>query len=199
MQKDTVAAFDFDGTLTYKDSLLPFLIFVKGYAITSLAVSSAIPSLVGCLFDYKCRQAAKERILKSSLSGMSLQEARMYGERYAKGPLENQIRPQAKDKLHWHLKQGHRCILISANLDLYLQPWALKEGFHDVICSTVASDSQGNLTGQLTGSNCWGEEKCRRLLQLLGSKNNFMLYAYGDSQGDKPLLELADYPFYRKF
>ena len=35
MENEIVAAFDFDGTLTYRDTLLPFLFFTHGIISTS--------------------------------------------------------------------------------------------------------------------------------------------------------------------
>jgi len=34
---------------------------------------------------------------------------------------------------------------------------------------------------------------------LLGSRDSYTLYAYGDSRGDKELLSAADFSFYKKF
>lgn len=198
-QEQVVAAFDFDGTLTYRDTLLPFLSFIKGPIKTMAGIILAVPYLCGALYTPKFRQKAKEKILKETLGGMTIEQVRKEGEKYALGALQKKIRPEGLKKLIWHKQQGHRCVLISANLDVYLEPWAFNTGFHDLICSKVEATQEGKLTGNLIGLNCWGAEKTRRLLQLVGPKDQFVLYAYGDSQGDRPLLELADYPFYRIF
>lgn len=162
------------------------------------SVALAAPSLLACLFNNKYRQIAKETILKRMVGGMPIEVLRTEGEHFALGLLKSKIRPEGMQKLLWHKQQGHRCVLISANLDVYLEPWAVYAGFHDLICSKLEVNQKGNATGKLTGLNCWGPEKTHRLLQLLGPKENFILYAYGDSKGDRPLLELADYPFYRR-
>jgi len=195
----TVAAFDFDGTLTHHDTLVPFISFLNGPAETMGSIVLALPNLFACLFNNRYRQIAKEAILKTNISGMTDEALRKQGESFALGPLQNKIRPEGLKKLQWHKQQGHRCILISANLDVYLEPWAMNAGFHDLICSKLEVDKNGKFTGKLIGLNCWGPEKSRRLLQLLGPKENYKLYVYGDSRGDRDLLELADYPFYRRF
>ena len=56
------------------------------------------------------------------------------------------LKPQAMKKLQWHQDRGHRCILISASLDLFLVPWATREGFNDLICSRVEVDEKGHVT-----------------------------------------------------
>ncbi len=98
-------------------------------------------------------------------------------------------------RLHWHQRQGHRCVLVSASMDIYLKPWAAAAGFDDVVCSTLEFHD-GRVTGRLAGGNCYGDEKARRLAQLLGEQD-YTLYAYGDSRGDKELLAMADYGYYR--
>ena len=80
-------------------------------------------------------------------------------------------------------------------MDLYLEPWAKLNHFDDLICSRLEIDGSQKITGKLKGLNCWGPEKSRRLLELLGPKENFVLYAYGNSRGDHEMLELSDYPF----
>lgn len=69
-------------------------------------------------------------------------------------------------------------------------------GFDHVICSQLETTSKGNVTGNLKGVNCWGPEKVRRLEELYGSRENYVLYAYGNGTGDKDMLNSADYPFF---
>ena len=87
------------------------------------------------------------------------------------------------------------CVLISASIDAYLDPWSKLAGFDHVICSRLETTPAGNVTGRLVGLNCWGPEKVRRLEELFGPLKKYTLYAYGDSRGDKELLAGADYPF----
>jgi len=101
-------------------------------------------------------------------------------------------------RLAWHKQQGHRCVVISASLDLYVRPWAIKEGFDDVIATLLDVKGDGCVTGKLSGANCFGIEKVRRLETLLGSREDYSLYAYGDSRGDRELLSFADYAYYRQ-
>lgn len=198
LQKQIVAVFDFDGTLTYHDSLLPFLIFIVGPFKTFLALATKLPILIGFLFGRHSRQNVKEKILTSLLGGMSAALVQEKGKEFAQKKLGKLLRPDGMKRLRWHQHQRHRCILISANLDVYLHPWSLQENFNDLLCSNLQI-VEGKITGFLNGKNCRGPEKTKRLLELLGNRENFVLYAYGDSPGDKELLQMADYPFYRTF
>jgi HAD superfamily hydrolase (TIGR01490 family) len=122
---------------------------------------------------------------------------RRQGESFAE-VLDKHIRPKARERLQWHLKQKHCCLLISASIDVYLEPWAKKMGCHQVISSQIEISPEGLVTGQLSGLNCRGLEKVRRLHEWLGRRQEYCLYAYGDSRGDKELLDDADHSYYRQ-
>lgn len=191
-----VAAFDFDATLTYRDSLFPFLLFTHGYYKAFLNFLICTPILIGYVMGLRNRQQTKERILKQFYQGRSLSEMQKWGKEYVERGIE--VKPEAMERLRWHQHQGHRCVIVSASIDVYLNYWGAKMGIADVLCSQVEV-SRGQMTGKLIGHNCRAEEKVRRLEKLLGPKENYILYAYGDSQGDRQMIDLADYPFYRVF
>lgn len=198
LSKPTIAAFDFDGTLTYRDSLLPFLRFVKGDCVTIKNIFLEIPLFILYLLGKASRQKVKEALLSRFLKGMSKQEIERIAQKFAQEIIPKKLRPQALERIHWHQKQGHRCILISANLDIYLIPWAQLVKFDRTITSKVAFSKEDFITGKLDGLNCRGEEKVRRLFAEEGPREHYVLYAYGDSAGDKELLDIADYPFYKR-
>ena len=168
--KNVIAAFDFDGTLTYHDLLFSFLNYVSHPFHIARGVLCAVPYLPLGWSNPTYRQKAKETILSPVIGRMNLGTLKQKGDEFAKRIIPAKLRPEGMQKLHWHQQQGHRCILISANLDLFLEPWACYAGFHDLICSKVEVDSQQQLTGKLIGLNCWGAEKTRRLLQIAGPK-----------------------------
>jgi HAD superfamily hydrolase (TIGR01490 family) len=108
------------------------------------------------------------------------------------------IRPKALDRISWHKNQGHRLILVSASLDVYLNPLYAQLGFHDLLCTRL-DKQDGKFTGALIGRNCRGPEKVRLLTELLGPLGLFEIYAYGDSAGDKELLAVANHARFRPF
>lgn len=193
-QRQIIAAFDFDGTLTRCDSLVPFLAFHFGLMKTVGGLICELPALLGFLLSWKTRQETKERILTRFFEGMSVDTLRQMGREFAEKGIHKILKADSLQRLEWHQNQGHRCILISASIDIYLAPWAASAGFQDILTSRLAFDRLGLATGRLAGLNCWGAEKNRRLLELLGEREGFILYAYGDSAGDRDLLALADHP-----
>ena len=60
------------------------------------------------------------------------------------------------------------------------------------IGTKVEVDLDGKLTGRFLTKNCYGPEKVNRLLEIEPDRKNYFLYAYGDSRGDKEMLECAD-------
>lgn len=196
-KKPVVAAFDFDGTITYRDTLLSFLIFTFGATKTYFKLMLELPWIIGFLAGVIKREDAKEHVLTRFFKGKNRLTLQKFGNTFAHNALHRHLRPQSLQRLHWHKKQGHRCILISASIDLYIEPWAKMMGFETALCTRLAYDVNKNATGRIKGNNCWGPEKVERLTAYLGPRDAYTLYAYGDSRGDKELLEFADHPYYR--
>lgn len=198
-EKPVVAAFDFDGTLTRRDTLFPFLLFVVGWPTFVWKFLQSIGLLIAYALKLIRNDIAKERLLVRFLAGMEVAELERKGREFAEQKLPLLLRTEAMWRLHWHLENGHRCVVVSASLDYYLKPWAEMMGFSDALCTCLQGLPDGRTNGKLNGNNCFGPEKMRRLEALLGERSGYTLYAYGDSRGDKELLSAADHAFYRKF
>jgi phosphoserine phosphatase len=67
------------------------------------------------------------------------------------------------------------------------------------VIATEPEIKNGVLTGRFSTPNCYGQEKKRRFLEKYPDRDRYILYVYGDSNGDKELLEMADKPFFRCF
>jgi phosphatidylglycerophosphatase C len=197
-EKPVVAAFDFDGTLTHHDTLVPFLLHVVGLGHFVRNAFTLFPTLVAYGLGVIRNDIAKQRVLRRFFAGMDIDTLRGKATEFAEHQLPGLIRQEASQRFAWHKQQGHHCIVISASLELYVRPWALKTGFDDVLATQLEIRPDGSVSGNLLGANCFGIEKVKRLDALLGARSNYILYAYGDSRGDKELLSVADYAYYRK-
>jgi len=182
----TVAAFDFDGTLTRRDTMLPFLAGLAGVARLARALASAAPLLTD-------RDAAKARLVERLLAGRDhaavLDAGTSYGERLAARSVTTAMR----ERLAWHQDAGHEVVIVSASLDVYVDAAALSLDVEHVLCTTLAVDADGQCTGALEGGNCRGAEKAQRLRAHLGT-DEVELWAYGNSGGDREMLALAQHP-----
>jgi HAD superfamily hydrolase (TIGR01490 family) len=198
VDKPVVAAFDFDGTLTRRDTLLPFLIHTLGVTAVAGHALVLFPTLIAYALGLVGNGVAKERVLVQCLGKKRLDTLQQQADRFAENVLPLLLRPVAMRRFYWHKKQGHRCVVISASMELYVRPWALSNGFDDVIATRLETSQGDRVSGKLAGSNCFGIEKVRRLETLLGPNSDYILYAYGDSCGDKELLAIADHAYYRE-
>jgi len=192
-----VAAFDFDETLTDRDTLLPFLHSVVGtrqYCIKMLRLS---PTLAAYGLRVIPNWQAKQAVLLHFLAGIPKEQLHQAAEHFAEHEIPKWLRHEAVERLRWHQSKGHRTILVSASLAIYLQPWAQQMGIQDVL-GTELEVQRGRFTGRIKGKNCHGPEKLARLQRLIDVED-CCLYAYGDSKGDRELLSVAQYPYYRNF
>ncbi|MEM9904784.1 MAG: HAD family hydrolase [Cyanobacteria bacterium P01_D01_bin.44] len=194
----TVAIFDFDGTLTKRDSLLPFLKSWVGRWGLYYGLLHMSPTLIAYGLKLIPNWVAKQRLLIYFLSQKKVQELEQTAQTYARENLSDLLRPDALVRLRWHQAQGHQTLLVSASLEAYLRPWAKQVGIDQVI-GTQLEFHQGCLTGRFLGKNCYGPEKVRRLEKILGNLKHYSIYAYGDSKGDRELLSVASFPYYRTF
>lgn len=187
----TVAAFDFDGTITASDSLRDFVRFTVGDLQYVSGLIRTIPWLAGMALGLCSRGTAKSRFLAATLGGMREKELLRAAGRYVEARLPVLIRPEMLARLREHQRRSHTTVLVSASPSLYLEPWAKSAGF-DAVLATELEFVGGRFTGRLASPNCRGPEKVRRLRQWLGDGRRRVLYAYGDSAGDREMLKLAD-------
>src|SRR5688572_10491008 len=69
--KPNLALFDFDGTLTRKDTLFEFVIFVHGNSAFYRMMISILPWLVFMKLNLASAQSVKERLLRKSIGGLT--------------------------------------------------------------------------------------------------------------------------------
>lgn len=193
-----IAAFDFDGTLTQRDTLLPFLVHVCGAQRVARAVAKVAPvaarARVGRLeAELHHRDVVKERLLAELLGGRRASWLDEAGLAYAQ-TLPGRLRAPLAAQVAWHRSSGHELVIVSASLGAYLRPFAAAEGFDHVIAVELEVGSDGLLTGALVGPNVRGAEKAVRLRRWLDGDEPDLLWAYGNSTGDTELLAMADVP-----
>lgn len=193
-----MAVFDFDGTISRRDSTTAFCLATVPVWRLMRALAPRTPRLAGYRLGLVSRAAVKESILTALFGGMEERRLGGLAAAWAASRLPGLVRPAALARLRWHQERGHRVVLASASLELLLEPWALAVGVGDVL-ATRLEVAGGRLTGRLQGRNCYGAEKVARLRELLGDLDGFELYAYGDSRGDRELLAAAQHPAYRPF
>ncbi len=189
----TVAAFDVDGTLTPRDSFLPFLARTAA-ARVPVAFGRRPITLARALVS-RDRDALKA-IACSALGGLPAAAVRERGAAYAVELQRSALRGDTLARLRRHQELDHAVVLVSASLDAYLEPFGSLLGVDAVLCTRLEVGADGRLSGSLAGRNCRGVEKARRLRAWLDEEvqAEAEIWAYGDSAGDDAMLALADHP-----
>jgi phosphatidylglycerophosphatase C len=197
-EEPSVAFFDFDGTISTRDTLPLFLRFACGTGRCAAAALRVSPMLLGHLVGVVDNGKAKERLIGSLLAGQNRGDILAAGESFCSSVLPAFIRARAVERIRQHQRFGHRVVVLSASLEEWLAPWC--RSLQIEICGTrLEYDAKGMATGRFATPNCHGKEKVRRAENLLGSDPRPATYAYGDSRGDKELLVWADQSWYRPF
>lgn len=196
MSGSTVAAFDFDGTLTDRDSVVPFLRRVGGTA--ALASRLLVRThQVAPLVLRRERDRLKELASAHAFRSRPVVEIEPIAIAHAAELVERRLRSDTIACLRRHQDLGHRVVIVSAAYEMYLQEVGRRLGVDAVLATRLEADG-GVLTGRLNGANCRGAEKVRRLDEWLAgaglARDEITLHAYGDSSGDQELLAVADHP-----
>ena len=187
----SIAVFDFDGTLTKKDTLLEFIKFACGtwnFYIVFLLYS---PILILMKLHIFPNWKAKQMIFSHLFKGMEYKRFQDLGRQFA-NIIESFRREEIIEKLREHIKKGDTVYVISASIDEWVRPWCDALGVKDVLGTKIEVSSNGFITGKFLTKNCYGQEKVNRLLQIEPARNDYYLYAYGDSRGDREMLAFAD-------
>lgn len=198
VQKPTIAAFDFDGTITKKDTFLDFLIFTFGFwhvFLKSFWLATLYPLVT---LELVSRGWFKEKVFFTFFADWEIKKFDAACWIYAKKRTLSLIRKEIQQKVIWHQKQGHQVVIVSASIEALIKAQAVMLGIDEVI-GTLPEARNGKLTGKLQGFNCYGREKSKRFLAHYPNRQGYELYAYGNSRGDQELLALADHKFFKSF
>lgn len=192
-----LALFDFDGTVTNKDSFVDFIFYsTKKYKIV-LGMILLSPVLIGYYLNIVSSRFMKETVLAFLYKNMEYGKFREIASLYSITRLNSIIRKDALEKIEWHKKKNHHIYIITASNEEWLQAWCESWNIH--LISNKLEVKDGVITGKLSTINCLGIEKVNRLKSLIDLSNYEAIYAYGDSKGDKEMLTLAHHPHYRYF
>ncbi len=197
-----VAAFDFDGTLTRGGSVIPFLVWVRGFVPVAITMLRELPLLAkGVVFSGPAADQAKERLFARLLAGLASEELEKSGYSFAEHHLRRRLRPVVRSRLDWHLDRGHRVVIVSASPEIYVRYVGELLGADGVVATRLAVGGGGLLTGRYEGKNCRGPEKYARVVGWIRAQGfggagyrQPVLWAYGNSRGDLRLMESADHP-----
>ncbi|MBF0576100.1 HAD family hydrolase [Dysgonomonas sp. GY617] len=192
LQNKTIAAFDFDGTITTKDTLFDFIRFYIGKHNLLKGLIILSPILISYKLGFTRNDIAKQKLFSYFFKDKSIQEFNKVSIDYAKR-IKEIVRPEILEKIKWHQAQNHIVIIISASIVNWIKPWASEINIKTVLGTEIEVKSN-IIEGVFSSKNCYGQEKINRLIAQYPNRDEYVLYAYGDSRGDKELLAFSDHP-----
>ena len=189
-----LALFDFDGTITTRETFVDFIHLAVSPERLLLGKVLLAPLVIGYKLGLIPVHTIRWAVARIGFHGMLGNAAESAGRKFASEFLPTVIREHAIAKLQWHKAQGDTVVVVSGGFDLYLTHWCRHHGV-ELICSGLEIKN-GKLTGRYLGDQCVGMEKTRRIHERYDIKSFAVVYAYGDTREDLDMLSIADKKYY---
>lgn len=189
-----IYAFDFDGTLTTRDTLVEFIRYACGNRAFCWGFLRYSPLLILMKLGNYPNWKVKQQVFSYFFKGMPYKEFAQLGRLFA---LDNKhlLRPKGVEMVKKAQAEEAEVLIVSASIDNWVQPF-----FPEVrVVGTQVEVKDGHLTGRFLTKNCYGQEKVDRILAIYRHRQEYELIAFGDSRGDKELLAFADEAHYKPF
>ncbi|MDR3697930.1 HAD family hydrolase [Mucilaginibacter sp.] len=192
-----IAFFDFDGTITTRDTLFEVIKHHKGKMKFYTGLLLNAPYLIGFKIKLITNQYAKEKILEYFFKGMEFSKFQKICDDFATCALPSVVRPGAAAEIQKLKSSGFEVVIVSASAENWIKAWADEIGVQLIGSQLEIVDDR--VTGKLKGNNCNGGEKVNRIRLAYDVSQYDEIYAFGDTKGDKPMLALAGKSFYKPF
>lgn len=187
--------FDFDGTITNKDTFTKFIVSSASPARLIVGGIFILPAFI--LYKLGVLPASRMRPLvsKVAFAGVCEKHINAKAQGFVCHYLPTVMRKPVLDKIAQHKEKGDRVIVVSASLSPYMNIWCQGLGV-EVICSELAV-RKGKLTGSYVKGDCSGIRKVIHIKQRLNLQHYHNIIAYGDTEEDYPMLNIATTRFYK--
>lgn len=192
-----IAFFDFDGTITTKDTMLELIKFQKGKLAFFVGFLLNAPFLVAYKLRVISNQLAKEKVMTYFFKDMPFAVFQSACDDFSDKVLPLFIRAGAGEEIDKLQQQGFEIVVVSASAENWIRKWCEKSGIK--VIATQFEILNDALTGNIAGNNCHGIEKVRRINLACNLSQYDEIYCYGDTSGDKPMLALGTKAFYKPF
>ena len=189
-----VYAFDFDGTLTTKDTLIEFIRYAHGSAALLWGLLCYSPLLILMKLHLYPNYKAKQRIFAHYFAGMKMEDFDKLCNKFAEYN-RSLLRSGGITAIDEAIAKGVDVIVVSASIENWVAPFFP----HVTVACTKIEVTDGKLTGRFLSKNCYGQEKVNRIAELYPDRSAYRLTAFGDSRGDKEMLDYADCRHYKPF
>jgi phosphatidylglycerophosphatase C len=195
--KKKLVLFDFDGTITTKDSFIEFLIFYKGIFRFVIGMIIMFPVLIAYAFKLIPNWKAKQVVLRHFIGNQNLNSFNSVCDSFSKKVLPKLIRPGALEAIRKYQLENCTVAVVTASAENWVAPWCQQ---NNILCiATQLEVINGAVSGNLCGRNCYGPEKVNRIRKQFLLTEFDEIIAYGDSSGDKEMFSIAHQQYYKPF
>lgn len=182
--------FDFDGTLTRRDSFLDFLQYTLGW----WGLLARFPRMVLFVWRMGRREgwtnaSAKKAILAVCFGGWRRERLEEAGLVWSRRRLPLLLRPALLQRLRSCREAGAQVALVSASIDIWLKPFCEAEQV-TLLCTEIEYRDHC-FSGNFSTPNCNGPEKARRIQETFDLSRFSHIIAHGNSTGDRAMYALA--------
>jgi HAD superfamily hydrolase (TIGR01490 family) len=195
--KRSLALFDFDGTVTSRDTMLEFIQHSRGWFGFVLGCIVLSPALIGMKLKLLPNSKVKEWMLRIFFSGKTLESFDESCHNFHKTRLPALVRENALKEILAHKRNGTRVVIVTASAENWIKRWVDEHNIE--LIATKLETANGRITGNICGRNCNGIEKVERIREQINLSEYKYIYAYGDSPGDMEMLKIATHSYYKPF
>jgi len=194
---DSLSVFDFDGTLTKHDSIVPFLRFAFGKRVFARRLVRLVLPTLKCMGRRLTRDELKEVLIHTFMTGVEAKWVEEKAEEFCERYWKRLMRPSGLIAVATQVNSGAIVTICSASPAMVLKPFAERLGIR--LIGTNLEVKDGVLTGRISGHNCRCGQKVARLEAEYGPLSSYHLRAWGDTRGDYEMLAAAQEPYWRHF
>lgn len=195
-KKSSIVVFDFDGTITNKDSFNDFLITTFGLSKFLFVFIPLIPFVIAYKLGLVSNKRSQEIIVTHYFKNMTSENFNKICTTYAKVKLPRIIKQSALEEIEKHDKNGSVLVIVSSSLTNWIKYWARTHKIRFVLGSE-AEIVNHRLTGKIK-DYCAGKRKATKFLESFPNRKNYTLVSYGDSRNDKYLFKISNKYYFRQ-
>jgi HAD superfamily hydrolase (TIGR01490 family) len=189
-KEKTLVLFDFDGTLTKGDTMLPFLWHCSSGIGFMRRIFEVMIQFVGLFVAGKWQPGrAKEILIGRFFKGISAPQIRVWGRNFCEKRLPKLLEPVTIAEMKRHQDAGAQVWVVSASCNLWLETFCADNRL-GLLCTELGMQNE-MCTGKFATPNCNGAEKVRRIKAAIDLTQFSKIVAYGNTSGDMPMLSLA--------
>ncbi len=193
-----IVVFDFDGTITTKDTFALFLRYYAGTTKWFAKILILLPVFIAYGVKLIDRNQVKAHVIRRFFKGHSVATVNDRAKEFARDVIPGLIRPAAQVELDRHKLDIESLYICSASILPYLRAWGNDNGIKQILATELEVDGD-TYTGEIKGWNIWGDGKVRRIEAEFAPDPVTIAEAFGDSRGDQELLHAARVSHYKPF